>query len=382
MKDHPAEQKAKQKLDYFGQSLSEILIHSRAVPGKALRWTIIANPRAGGFTIGRRWKRHEAALAKTVRAAAANPRRDAGPSRYALSAGGGPAGLLLTTGPGRALDMTASLCGEAAGESGTFHLIVTAGGDGTSLEALEALYQAPAEIRNRCAVLRLPLGTGNDGAEAWELEDALQFLLVPTRVDFARGLKLSTARRETWPEDGAFPGKPLLAFNILSVGLDAFVTHMTNRMKGSLPGDSYKLWVDIAALLYDRIYRVGPMELTAFGEDEPEGRHIRERVLLCAMGAGGRRSYGSHKMILPDERNVCVVRQMPLLRKVALKGLFTTGEHIHAAEASLFNARRIVLSGEHPILAQMDGETVLLEKEDFPVVMELTEALIPVLRRI
>jgi diacylglycerol kinase family enzyme len=278
--------------------------------------------------------------------------------------------------------MTDSLCEDMAGESGTFHLIITAGGDGTSLEVLEALYQAPADIRARCAVLRLPLGTGNDGAEAWELEDALRFLTVPTRVDFTRGLRLSTARRDTWPENGVFPGKPLLAFNVLSVGLDAFVTHMTNRMKGSLPGDSYKLWVDIAALLYDRIYRVGSMELAAYCGDGTEPRHIRERMLLCAMGAGGRRSYGSHKMILPDERNVCVVRQMPLLRKIALKGLFTTGEHIHTAEAVLFNARRVILSGEYPILAQMDGETVLLEKADFPAVIELTEALIPVLRKI
>jgi hypothetical protein len=37
------------------------------------------------------------------------------------------------------------------------------------------------------------------------------------------------------------------------------------------------------------------------------------------------------------------------------------------------NAVKLVISGENPILAQMDGETVLLQKEDFPVVMELTE---------
>jgi hypothetical protein len=38
--------------------------------------------------------------------------------------------------------------------------------------------------------------------------------------------------------------------------------------------------------------------------------------------------------------------------------------------------------GEHPILAQMDGETVLLHPEDFPAAIELTEPIIPALKKI
>jgi diacylglycerol kinase family enzyme len=225
------------------------------------------------------------------------------------------------------------------------------------------------------------MGTGNDGADAWELDAALELLTGPSRIELTRGLKLSTATGKTWPGDSSSPGEPFLAFNILSVGLDAFVTHMTNKMKGSLPGDSYKLWVDIASLLYDKLYKVGPMDVKSFDAKGKELQSFREKVLLCAMGASGHRSYGSHKMILPDERNVCVMKQMPLLRKVALKGLFNTGTHIDKPEAILFTAHRISVSGEYPILAQMDGETVLLHKEDFPAVIELTEPVIPVLRR-
>jgi diacylglycerol kinase family enzyme len=169
----------------------------------------------------------------------------------------------------------------------------------------------------------------------------------------------------------------LLAFNILSVGLDAFVTHMTNKMKGKLPGDFYKLWVDIAALLYDRLYTVGFLDVQVIGE---ETHSFREKILLLALGASGHRTYGSQKKILPDSRNLCAVKQMPLIRKIALKGLFTTGGHIDKPESMMFNARRVEISGEHPILAQMDGETVLLQKEDFPVVIELTNPVIPVLK--
>jgi diacylglycerol kinase family enzyme len=220
------------------------------------------------------------------------------------------------------------------------------------------------------------MGTGNDGADARDLGGALDLLLSPVRIEPARALRLTTST----------PGKgPFLAFNILSVGLDAFVTHMTNKVKGNLPGDSYKLWVDIASLLFDRLYKVGPMDIRVFDDGSgpgEEGRSLRETTLLLAMGASGHRTYGSNKRILPDDRNVCLVRQMSLLRKVALKGLFTTGTHVDKPESLLFNARRVEFRGIYPILAQMDGETTLLKPEDFPAAIELTEPVIPVLKKV
>jgi diacylglycerol kinase family enzyme len=372
-------------LDVFGALMAEICVHSLAAQGRALRWTIIANPKAGGFTIKSRWKKHRESLEAAAAAGRANPfRGDASPSKTALGerGEGSPSGLIPTTGRGHARGITEALLKEAAAEAPAgapgagerpFHLIITAGGDGTSLEVLTGLFLAPGEIRERFAVLRLPMGTGNDGADAPTLAEALLFLTGKTAITRQRALRLSTASA----------GKgPFLAFNILSVGLDAFVTHMTNRMKGNLPGDSYKLWVDIAALLYDRLYRVGPMEVRALDEEGREVKRLTEKVLLLAVGESGRRTYGSCKRILPDDRNVCLVRQMPLLRKLALKGLFSTGEHIHKPESLLFNARRVEFRGEHPILAQMDGESALLLPGDFPGIIELTEPLIPILKRI
>jgi diacylglycerol kinase family enzyme len=270
--------------------------------------------------------------------------------------------------------MASRLVDEAGTEHGEgfFYLIVAAGGDGTSNEILRVLYRSPEALRRRFAVLRLPMGTGNDGADAPELDGALDFLAGPVNIVLVPALRLLTATA----------GKgPFLAFNVLSVGLDAFVTHMTNRMKGKLPGDSYKLWVDIAALLYDRIYRVGPMDVRALDGEGGEVKRFREELLLLAVGAGGHRTYGSRKKILPDDRNVCAIRQMPLLRKLFLKELFNTGGHIDKREAIPFSARRVEFSGLYPILAQMDGETVLLSPEDFPAAIELSDPLIPVLRK-
>ncbi|MDR2739288.1 MAG: diacylglycerol kinase [Treponema sp.] len=368
-------------IDDFAAAMAGICSRSLVAPGRPLLWTIIANPTAGGFTIGSRWKRHYAVLEAYMKKAAANPLRpDAGPSRVAVDAGQdtgslGRLGLVLTQGPASAGKFVKALMDEAvSSHTGTspFYLILTAGGDGTSLEALTALYSAPAAVRSNFGVLRLPMGTGNDGADGWELDTVLDRLIYPSEIQYTRALRLTTAT----PRKG-----PFMAFNILSVGLDAFVTHMTNKMKGRLPGDSYRLWVDIAALLYDRLYKVGPMDVSAYDEAGGQVGRFNEKVLLLAVGAGGHRTYGSHKRILPDDRNVCVVRQMPVFRKIALKGLFTTGAHVHKPEAKLFNAHRVEFQGGNPILAQMDGETVLLKTEDFPAAIELTELAIPVLKR-
>jgi diacylglycerol kinase family enzyme len=359
---------------------------------------LVINPKAGGFTITSRWKRHRAALKDGVDRARANPLRagcgplavsapaafssaggadgaPAGPQRgLSVSSGGDEAGLLLTGAPGDAEAAVRSLLEWAAREGeGDFFLIITAGGDGTSLEVQSALYRAPAELRERFVILRLPMGTGNDGADSPELAAALDLLTRPVDVTKARALRLLTAT----------PGKgPFLAFNILSVGLDAFVTHMTNKMKGRLPGDSYKLWVDLAALFYDRIYTVGPLDLRALdeeGRDVPGGTFRRD-ILLLAVGASGHRTYGSRKRILPDDRNVCALTQMSLWRKLALKDLFNEGTHVDKPEAILFNAARVEFSAYHPILAQMDGETVVLRPGDFPAAIELSPPVIPVLR--
>ena len=364
-------------IEFFAEALAEICRRSLVAPGKPLRWLIIANPAAGGFTMRSRQKNCREALEQCLTEARNCPlREDCAPADVMAELADSPAlasyGLAQTDGHGCAAKYAEALIGEAKTHEGSFYLVISAGGDGTSREILTAMYHAPETVRSNMAILRLPMGTGNDGADSPNLVDALMLLIKPSRIEFSPCLRLVTA-----PKGPAASNQPHLAFNILSVGLDAFVTHMTNKMKGKLPGDSYKLWVDIASLLYDRIYTVGFLDVKADGGKIT----LREKLLLLAVGASGHRTYGSQKKILPDDRNVCAVRQMPLLRKLALKGLFTTGKHIDKPEAILFNARRVEFSGSSPILAQMDGEAILLHPEDFPAAIELTEPLIPALKR-
>jgi len=357
----------------FGSLLSEILSHSPLASGRPFFWTIIANPKAGGFTIKPRWKKHLAQLNECKEKAAKLPARElCGPSETGRREGGSGAewGLVFTKAQGHAKEITSILIDEASKAAANpgkepFHLIITAGGDGTSLEVMSALLSDGADknIREDFAVLRLPMGTANDGADSFFLGETLNLIIEPPELVKQRAIRLRTAS-----------GKgPFLAFNILSVGLDAFVTHMTNKMKGKLPGDSYKLWVDVSALFYDKIYRVGVMDVKS------DSMTLNEKILLIAMGESGRRCYGSQRWILPDDRNVCAIRQMPLLRKLALKGLFSSGTHADKKEAVLWNSSSVEIKSQYPLLAQMDGETVLLEEKDFPAVIELTEPEINIL---
>jgi diacylglycerol kinase family enzyme len=361
----------------FGSLLSEVCSHSPLAAGRPFFWTIIANPKAGGFTIKPRWKKHLAQLNECKERAAKNPVRECcGPSETARREGGSSAeqGLVFTKAQGHAKEITEALIGEASKaaantEKRPFYFIITAGGDGTSLEVMSALCGASENIRENFAVLRLPMGTANDGADSFFLDEALNLIIKPPALVKQRAIRLRTAS-----------GKgPFLAFNILSVGLDAFVTHMTNKMKGKLPGDSYKLWVDVSALFYDKIYKVGVMDVNSADEQKKKAITLNEKLLLIAVGESGRRCYGSQNWILPDDRNVCAIKQMSLFRKLALKGLFSSGTHADKKEAILWNSSRVEFKSQYPLLAQMDGETVLLEGNDFPAVIELTEPAINIL---
>jgi len=351
--------------NFLTQSLSEICSHSLVSPGRPLDCAIIVNPVSGGFTIGSKWKSHSKTLIEYRKKAQANPQRTMNENVK----------MILTEKKGSAGDITKTLINEAEKKPEFFYLIISAGGDGTHCEIMYALYNAPAHVRSNMAILRLPFGTGNDGADNADFAKTLDLLINPVHTYFAPAVQLITAH------GGPANGKgPFLAFNILSVGLDAYVTHMTNKMKGNVPGDSYKLWVDIAALFYDRVYKVDFLDVRALDQQNNEVLSFREKLLLLAMGVSGRRTYGSQQKILPDDRNVCGIKQMPLLRKMAIKGQVKKGTHTESPEPRLFNAHRLEFSGSRPILAQMDGETVLLQPEDFPAAMELTAPVIPLLK--
>jgi diacylglycerol kinase family enzyme len=343
-------------------SISRLVERSPAFPGEALAVDLIANPRAGGFLRPAYSARHKAALAALEARAAALPRRGAPTSLR----------LHLTERSGHASEIARGIVADARSDGrGTRRLVMTAGGDGTSLEAATSLVELPEPERARFAILRLPMGTGNDGSDGRELEACLGRLLGPMAYEPRPALRVAPRA-----EGGA---RPLWSFNIASVGLDAFVCEMTNKLKAIFPGDFFKFWVDVSSIFYDRIWPPAPMTVTAFDAKGAEVDSFTEPCLLVAMGASGHRTYGSNTPILPDDDNLCSIRQMPLFKKLALKGRLTTGRHRGLDVVRLFSARRVRIDYGESILLQREGEVTRLEAADFPLEIQVTDPIYNVL---
>jgi len=348
----------------FSEGLQGLVEKTPLFQDEDLIAVVIANPRAGGFS---RPARHSAAL---------HDLQVAGSSAAEMPARRGKLTWRVqeTSGPRHATSMAADLIEEAAMKPSVSWLVILACGDGTSLEFLDELSRAPEELRNRFTMLRLPMGTGNDGSDGRELSDSFSRLLGHGSIEAQQALRVIPAAGG--PGGKRAPGGEWRSFNIASVGLDAYVTNMTNKLKATLPGDSYKLWLDLASVLYDRIYPPRDMTIVAY---DSAGRQISSRngqFLLVAMGISGNRTYGSNKPILPDADNVCAISQMPLLRKLALKGPLSSGRLREFSEAELFSAEALEIRYADRILVQMDGEAELLTPEDFPLRIEKTPPLI------
>ena len=274
--------------------------------------------------------------------------------------------LCLTNKPAHAAELARDFFAQARAEGlreGEFRLVMVAGGDGTSLEVITALVELPPEERRRYAVLRLPFGTGNDGSDGRDLRVCLSRLLGPCAFAPRTGVLITPA--------AAGGKKPIWSFNIASFGADAFIAHMTNEFKAFFPGDFYKICVDIASVFYNLAWPSSPRPAGLLGLGR-EGARVPPQNLLLAIGASGRRQYGSNKAILPDDNNVCAMPQVSLLRKLAIKGPLQTGHH-EVSEVELFSASRIELEYGSRLLFQADGEITRFDAADFPIVVKTSK---------
>ena len=337
----------------LAEGIRAIVSHSPAFPESRLIVDIIANPKAGGFKRRRFAARRKNELQQVVALASALPRREKEVQvRLHLTERCGHASAIAQ----RVIERT------SANGQDSLQIIMTAGGDGTSLETAERLLHLPEEKKDQFALLRLPMGTGNDGSEGRDLVVALGRFLSPLMLERRAAVQVRPA------EEG---GKsPLWAFNIASVGLDAYVADKTNKLKSVFPGDSYKFWVNLATMLYDRAYKVVPMGLKVWaGEKKPIHVSQKER-LFVAMGASGNRQYGSNKRILPGLENVVSCSQTTLLRKLLVKGSIEKGKHEAVREIEHFSATSIEIENNERVPLQCDGEAEVLAGCDFPLVME------------
>lgn len=303
---------------------------------------------------------------------------------------------------GHAKDLTRSVVAQliASNSTDSESLIVTAGGDGTSLEVQTALFkeamQGPKHhdaITNHIAILRLPLGTGNDGTDGHKIEETIELLRGGLVFANARAVRIYPEKE---PDEasvisssgGKDPAKygdinfrpPWYAFNIASIGLDAYVVHMTNTVKKKLPGNFYHLCVPLSGLTYDKAFPSGTAKIEMFNENNEKTKELSFPITLLAFGASGYRVYGGGHKILPDSNNLCLAPKVTLWTLITQNHRFVDGSFKETDIASLHTVEKIRFSYDKSILMQCDGETVMLSPAHFPIIMELTDPCLRVLK--
>lgn len=272
----------------------------------------------------------------------------------------------VTLFPRHAAEISKDILSNSAAKLDDYRLVVSVGGDGTHQETLENFLNVPAEHLKRFCFFRFPMGTGNDGADCDYFYEALTILYNGRIGKKAGALRIKPKGMH-----------PFYAFNIASLGIDAYVTFLTNKLKGILPGDVYKIIADVSTLFYEPIYKAGDMRIVLTeGSREVE---FTGRYMLFAVGVSGRRCYGDHKWVLPGSENVCAIERTSLKNKLKIKKLLYQGKHGDIGEVGFHNADFLTVYYPLKVPMQMDGEAVWLSPESFPLTMEVLSPRLPIL---
>jgi diacylglycerol kinase family enzyme len=344
----------------YANGVSELTKFSRSADRSPLVVDVIVNPKAGFFkrraTLQRRVLELEHRLQDL---------RGRFPGRHVEINT-----VHFTERPGHAHQIAdAILAKEARERRGVEHLVVGCGGDGTANEICRAFVGADKALLDRLRLLRLPLGTGNDVADARTFDEAYELILGEQHAVQSGAVAVTVA-----------DGRVYWAFNIASVGFDAYIADLTNRFKRLIPGQAYKALVNLGTLFYGQVVHPGPMDVRLH-----DGRHetlVKGMVpSMVVVGTSGHRTYGGHMPVLPGDENVCIVDGMGILRKIQQKKLFYNGTHGELPEVSFHRADRVEIGYGGRIPLQLDGEIVHLEPGDFPLALRVIDAGIKVLRR-
>lgn len=247
-------------------------------------------------------------------------------------------------------------------------LLILAGGDGFHNDISTALLKDAPDIMKKVILFRLPMGTGNDNADAATVEEAFAILG-----------SASGTRQDALIEARTARGEVHYAFNVACFGIDAYVCELTNKMKSLAgPGVIYRLFADVGVLLYEKYWPLKPWDIVITG---PGGREERSgRFLLTIFGRKGDTRYGGGMKVLPGEENFLLVRPLSLMGKLKIKPLFYRGAHRGLPIAEFFDADELELTHHGPILLALDGEVVNLEREDFPMVMKKVPDVLTILK--
>lgn len=352
-------------LNRLGEELARICEVSEACRDVGVEHIdVVVNIKAGG--VGNRFvfEEHLARVRGVRRRAAPGGDGDAHVREAEI-----PVRLYVTEYHGHAREIARRIVYRAQQE-GARRLVVSVGGDGTHADIMTMFYQAPPAVLDRLVLLRLPFGTGDDNADGRTVEAACELLLRHSAITRAAAVRMD-----------AVGMSPRYAFNIASIGIDAFINYVTNRLKRFLPRNAYRLIADATTVFYEWFNPIGEMQLTrdpgeAHGGDVDT--NLEGRIALVAFGVSGRRTYGNGMRILPGNENVCAISTANVLRKLEIKRRLYHATHLDTELAHSFSARRLMVAYDRALPYQLDGEAAWLSPQHFPVMFTREAGKIPI----
>ncbi len=380
------------------QCITALIARNKLWAGKRVSISFIVNKAAGCFTNKKKAARYGQLFESELAAALGSGAPECTASiSYKI---------LATRYSGHARELALGLVAEtvALGDTGLESVIVTCGGDGTSLEVQETLFkEAQADqkkkdaVMNRITLLRLPLGTGNDGTDGHSIPEVFEILksqLVYTNSPAIKVYPEKMPSDEEIKKSALADGKkierygnveykaPWYGFNIVSIGLDAYVVYLSNAFKKRIPGEVYHLAVPFSALLFNKSFKPGTARIEFFDDNDNIIDEVNSKITLFAFGASGHRVYGGGHKVLPDNRNICFTKLVGLFTIIKESKKYAKGLHFSKGISEAFSAKKVRISYDQPILLQCDGESTIITKAQFPLIIEKTEPCVRVLTRV
>ena len=243
-----------------------------------------------------------------------------------------------TRGPGEAVELARAACHAGS------RTVAAAGGDGTVHDVANGILQAADEgTAERAALGIVPIGTGNDFVK-----------VIPGTSNRAAAYDTLAAGRRYGFDAAlvAWAGGREYCLNAAGTGVDVEVVRQIQartRRHGAL--------VYIGGLVRAlRRYRPVHVRIDADGES------TEARIMMVAVANGT--CIGGLFRICPQARpddgllDLCVVRELTVLRQPVLAARILRGRHLHEREVSFRTAREVrieVLDGS-PLFFQLDGE--------------------------
>jgi diacylglycerol kinase (ATP) len=237
------------------------------------------------------------------------------------------------------VEATACSVGEAL--QGGHDVLVVAGGDGTIHGAINAL----APDFDRCRLVLVPLGTGNDLCRTLGIPDTLPEAVA--LIGEGQEQRIDLIRVET-------PSRSWYAVNLASGGF-------SGQLQGSLTEEVKAAWGPLA---YLRGAAGVLPEMTVYHADlECDGLPRRQLDVLNVIVANGRfaaRGWRIASKANPEDGllDVVVVRDAPVLDLAGVAARLVAGDYLDSENVLHFQTRRVSVRAEPVMGFSVDGELV------------------------